>query len=154
MTVYMTEAHWDYSGNPMVGYGYVTSGGLVRAVQEMLCYTVNPSLALDGVYGPETEAAIKKWQGHYGLTRDGIVGPKTWGAFWEHTLEYEDDELTWTNYIWKAPFGETSYTISFRYYVGLQVDYHLDMPDTCWAYWNLESGGYYWMSSNNQAVQV
>jgi len=32
----------------------------------------------DGVYGPQTEAAIKKFQQQNGLTADGIVGPITW----------------------------------------------------------------------------
>ncbi|BBD60266.1 peptidoglycan-binding domain 1 [Nostoc sp. HK-01] len=32
----------------------------------------------DGVYGPQTEAAIKKYQQQNGLTADGIVGPNSW----------------------------------------------------------------------------
>ncbi|MBD2386886.1 N-acetylmuramoyl-L-alanine amidase [Cylindrospermum sp. FACHB-282] len=32
----------------------------------------------DGVYGPLTEAAIKKFQKQNGLTADGIVGPASW----------------------------------------------------------------------------
>jgi N-acetylmuramoyl-L-alanine amidase len=32
----------------------------------------------DGVYGPQTEAAIKKFQQQNSLTADGIVGPMTW----------------------------------------------------------------------------
>ncbi|MBD2451752.1 N-acetylmuramoyl-L-alanine amidase [Nostoc sp. FACHB-152] len=32
----------------------------------------------DGVYGPQTEAAMKKFQQQNGLTADGIVGPNTW----------------------------------------------------------------------------
>lgn len=32
----------------------------------------------DGVYGPQTEAAIKKFQQQNALTADGIVGPNTW----------------------------------------------------------------------------
>lgn len=32
----------------------------------------------DGVYGPQTEAAIKKFQKQNGLTGDGIVGPASW----------------------------------------------------------------------------
>lgn len=32
----------------------------------------------DGVYGPQTEAAIKKFQKQNGLTADGIFGPASW----------------------------------------------------------------------------
>jgi peptidoglycan hydrolase-like protein with peptidoglycan-binding domain len=34
----------------------------------------------DGMFGPRTEAAVKRWQSENGLLADGIVGPKTWSA--------------------------------------------------------------------------
>lgn len=34
----------------------------------------------DGIFGPKTEAAVKKWQENHGLVADGIIGPKTWGT--------------------------------------------------------------------------
>jgi peptidoglycan hydrolase-like protein with peptidoglycan-binding domain len=34
----------------------------------------------DGIFGPETEAAVKQFQERNGLSVDGIVGPQTWGA--------------------------------------------------------------------------
>ena len=36
--------------------------------------------ATDGIFGPKTEAAVKKWQKDHGLKVDGIIGPKTWGS--------------------------------------------------------------------------
>ena len=33
--------------------------------------------AIDGINGPQTIAAVKKFQKKYGLTQDGIVGPLT-----------------------------------------------------------------------------
>lgn len=36
--------------------------------------------AADGIFGPKTEAAVKKWQADNGLVADGIIGPKTWGS--------------------------------------------------------------------------
>ncbi len=32
---------------------------------------------IDGVYGPKTENAVKRFQSMYGLTQDGIYGPDT-----------------------------------------------------------------------------
>lgn len=37
------------------------------------------SLAIDGIFGPLTEAAVKAFQTSQGIAVDGIVGPITWG---------------------------------------------------------------------------
>ena len=49
------------------------SGDAVRAAQVLL-----PPLAVDGVFGPQTEDRVKELQFRYGLSPDGIVGPQTW----------------------------------------------------------------------------
>lgn len=35
-------------------------------------------IPVDGIFGKQTEAAVKAYQKRKGLTADGIVGPKTW----------------------------------------------------------------------------
>lgn len=34
----------------------------------------------DGIFGPNTEEAVKQWQIVHGLKADGIIGPKTWAT--------------------------------------------------------------------------
>ena len=37
-------------------------------------------VSADGIFGPKTDAAVKKWQKDHGLKADGIIGPKTWAS--------------------------------------------------------------------------
>ena len=53
------------------GAGRSRRGGGVRAMQRRL------GLPADGVFGPQTEKAIKRFQRRRGLTADGVVGPAT-----------------------------------------------------------------------------
>jgi hypothetical protein len=57
-----------------------TQGPEVKTLQTLLkAKGVNPG-PIDGVFGPQTEAAVKKFQTQDHLTVDGIVGPITWNA--------------------------------------------------------------------------
>lgn len=49
-------------------------GNEVRQLQAKL------NCAVDGIFGPMTEEAVKHFQKSHGLTPDGIVGSKTWAA--------------------------------------------------------------------------
>ncbi len=49
----------------------------VRSLQDLLRARNHP-VAVDGIFGPLTEAAVKAFQQGNGLAADGIVGPLTW----------------------------------------------------------------------------
>lgn len=51
-----------------------SKGGGVRKLQQAL------GIGVDGVFGPQTESALKRWQRARGLVADGIAGPATRGA--------------------------------------------------------------------------
>jgi peptidoglycan hydrolase-like protein with peptidoglycan-binding domain len=51
-----------------------SEGARVAKVQSWL------GIASDGIFGPGTKRAVKRFQRSHGLAADGIVGPATWGA--------------------------------------------------------------------------
>src|SRR5215216_3301425 len=51
-----------------------SQGDLVAHVQTKL------GVASDGIFGPQTDAAVRKYQLSAGLDVDGIVGPNTWSS--------------------------------------------------------------------------
>lgn len=55
------------------------SGTPVRKVQALLT-AAGVTLAVDGVFGPITTAAVSSFQSVHQLTVDGVVGPLTWRA--------------------------------------------------------------------------
>ena len=53
---------------------YVRNWQLFLNLNGYSCGTV------DGIFGPKTENAVKKWQENHGLVPDGIIGKKTWAT--------------------------------------------------------------------------
>jgi peptidoglycan hydrolase-like protein with peptidoglycan-binding domain len=51
----------------------------VRTLQHLLRAREHP-VAVDGVFGPKTDAAVRAFQRSRSLAVDGIVGPRTWSA--------------------------------------------------------------------------
>ena len=39
-----------------------------------------PNVAVDGIFGPQTQAAVIAVQNWFDLEPDGVVGPITWNA--------------------------------------------------------------------------
>ena len=53
----------------------------VRQLQQLLSHRYN--VAVDGQFGPGTEAAVRQFQADNGLVVDGLVGPATWALLVE-----------------------------------------------------------------------
>src|SRR5664279_4036990 len=69
------EEHWPILSQNGYSPGDVTS----RAVQYLLD-AHGATLAVDGIFGPETAAAVRSFQRSHGLVVDGVVGDQTWPA--------------------------------------------------------------------------
>ena len=65
---------WDLN-LPELSQG--SSGGTVRALQALLT-GYGDKLDVDGIFGPNTDRAVRRYQSKHFLDTDGIVGPKTW----------------------------------------------------------------------------
>src|ERR1700722_17231450 len=72
------EAMVPNPGQPTIGPG--ATGDVVRRLQRALRRTPDLGISVDGVFGPQLEAAVKSFQEGAGLLVDGIVGPLTWNA--------------------------------------------------------------------------
>ena len=67
---------------PMLSLG--SGGSAVRELQEAL-NRHGYSLAVDGVFGDKTKAAVRDYQKKNGLKLDGVVGDETWGSLMSAT---------------------------------------------------------------------
>ncbi|MDX3839526.1 peptidoglycan-binding protein [Streptomyces europaeiscabiei] len=70
---------WVHFGTPTLSQG--SQGEAVRKLQHLLNEHVPdlPSLAVDGDFGPATDARVQEYQRRVEITVDGVVGPQTWG---------------------------------------------------------------------------
>ncbi len=55
-----------------------SKGEAVKMLQNALIGRGYDPGAADGIFGPQTETAVKQLQIEFGLVADGIVGARTW----------------------------------------------------------------------------
>src|SRR5699024_304660 len=72
------EEEMPNPGQPLIRRG--DQGTAVFRAQRALRRTPDLSVALDADFGPDTEAAVERFQEGAGLDVDGIVGDDTWAA--------------------------------------------------------------------------
>jgi peptidoglycan hydrolase-like protein with peptidoglycan-binding domain len=96
------NSHWDASKHPRATggkFGYTTGGKRATRSTAAITRTVGPGsngamvrsiqrqlgVKVDGVYGPQTRAAIQRYQRQHGLVVDGVVGRQTLAALKGHS---------------------------------------------------------------------
>ncbi|MGH2746218.1 MAG: peptidoglycan-binding protein [Gammaproteobacteria bacterium] len=67
-----------------------SKGEAVKGLQNALKARSYDFGAVDGVFGPATEEAVKQFQRDAGLADDGIAGPKTWEALGVYVVQQGD----------------------------------------------------------------
>jgi hypothetical protein len=77
----------------MATVGLPARGDHVVWIQEHLVSAGEPDM-IDGRFGPSTVAAVEAFQTAHGLLADGIVGPETWAAL----LRYQPAPVTWVRH--------------------------------------------------------
>ena len=91
----LPDEYKSYSSLYYPGY-FITTGATGNAVTQIqvLLRTISqndpsvPSVTVDGIYGPETAAAVKEIQRRYDIPVTGQVGPLTWNAIVNLYNEY------------------------------------------------------------------
>ena len=78
-------------------YRQGSTGDAVRTIQTKLSNWGYFSGAIDGIYGPKTEEAVKYFQRKNGLTADGVVGPATLRALGMSTTGGESSASSQSN---------------------------------------------------------
>lgn len=76
---------WEFLFGPTPDLQHGSRGWDVKGMQDKINRKGGADLAVDGIFGPKTDAAVRKYQSENGLKVDGIVGPKTRAAlrrFW------------------------------------------------------------------------
>ncbi|WP_431969449.1 peptidoglycan-binding domain-containing protein [Nocardia sp. bgisy134] len=64
----------------------ISSGSRGDAVRQAQCLLQlhGYGVAIDGAFGPDTQAAVLDIQAAYGLKVDGVVGPDTWAVLYSY----------------------------------------------------------------------
>ncbi|WP_304454277.1 peptidoglycan-binding protein [Nocardiopsis sp. YSL2] len=83
----LDEQTWQRLSDDTFGlYRRGSSGHVVEAIQRLLNAKYALHLFTDGLYGPQTERAVRGAQDHLGVGVDGITGPVTFRAL----IAYQD----------------------------------------------------------------
>ena len=71
-----------------------------------------PPVAVDGIFGPRTQEAVRAFQRFAGLPEDGIVGPQTWNALYNRAITLvKGPEIPFSQYTGETlSLGDTDFS--------------------------------------------
>lgn len=74
--------HYEvYFSRDVVGYNHLTVGEKVKVCQAYSRVTSGRYIVIDGIWGNQSDSALRSAQGIIGVTSDGVCGYNTWNAF-------------------------------------------------------------------------
>ncbi|MPY97434.1 MAG: hypothetical protein GEU97_05445 [Actinophytocola sp.] len=83
-------------------------------------------VSVDGAFGPNTEAAVKRFQTGYGLTADGIAGPQTQNVLnWLEGSDGSTRHFAWSEFHSKDGSG---FSGIIRYSTFVHTDSRVEYP--------------------------
>ena len=78
-------------------------------IQIILNKYMDANLTTDGIFGTDTENAVKSFQGMYNLTQDGKVGANTWNALRACVVMNSENPYV-------MPIGDEINAVTYTYY--------------------------------------
>jgi peptidoglycan hydrolase-like protein with peptidoglycan-binding domain len=127
----ITGFNWTSVDQLCISGPCVSQGNLVGAWQSILWADgyLNKcgSSGIDGYFGSITQGATKTWQGAHGLTKDGVVGPLTWGKA-RAALVFVSSRPIY------GLHGRLPSTVQNWDYVGKKHTVHFQYASSIWAF--------------------
>jgi hypothetical protein len=99
-----------------------TSPQLRKEVQELQgrLNALGSGLAIDGIFGAETDTAVRRFQREHGLYEDGVVGPRTWNALSGNSVATSPSPII-TSYSATDPAMLLQLSVANRYQTDVQA---------------------------------
>jgi peptidoglycan hydrolase-like protein with peptidoglycan-binding domain len=107
----------------------ITRGNFVRAIQTILnSALILPRSGIDGVWGPQSDAALREWQRRHRLTDDGCAGwrtlnamqfggdyvcPPRLGCYWTKHMEETGSAFGSFVFRWREPQSDPTHYAKF-----------------------------------------
>ncbi|MGW6318137.1 peptidoglycan-binding domain-containing protein [Streptomyces sp. NPDC055099] len=76
-SAYLSQPYYTATGSRNCTLQYGNASKAVNALQHALVYCYDESISIDGIFGSDTRAALRRTQSAVNVSVDGIYGPQT-----------------------------------------------------------------------------